>query len=448
MSAEHSVRAVLADVLLRRMLGFTACSSLASGVFLGALPLAVASRGGGPFLVGLVAAALSIWWVAAMPLGTLVDRKGAGPIMARAVPLRMAAVLLIGAHALFTGAAAIAVIFAGALLYGLIDTVADSAGSALPALLLSEGQYDGAYSLLYSTGRIANLVVGPVAGATLLVIATPLPFLIASVALFVGYLFNRPLCRDPRAHATNPDASIGWRDELMAGLKHLWSDRFLRAMITTLVGVVIAEELVFVTVQPYFRDGSGFADWAQILGALRSTSGICAILAAFSAAALAARFPRTRVLSVVAVGAALCPAVLAISPSIAPVVIALSISAIAESIWVPLVSSEVARRTPSHLMVRTRCAMMFITWGSLPVTSLAGGALAEGVGIRPVLLVASAAALLSCIFGVWREFVRGDATSGRTLAAVSEADQAPTAELTQIAENASLSGTPRQEPSK
>lgn len=435
MPSELSLRVVLTDPLLRRMLIFTACSSLASGVFLGALPLAVASRGGGPFLIGLVASTLTIWWIAAVPLGTLIDRKSPGRVMTWAVPLRMAAVLIISSHALFVGESkAIVVIVAGSVLYGLVDTVADSASATLPALLLAESHYDSAYSSLYSIGRIANLVIGPVVGATLLVTAAPLPFLLAAAALYVGYIFSLPLYRDPRARVPAPEASGGWQSELVAGLRHLWCDRFLRAVVTTLVGVVIAEELVAVTVQPYFRDGSGLTNWAQILGALQSSAGVCAILAALNIAGLTTRFHRTRILAVVAAGAALCPAVLAISPKIIPVALALSISAIAESIWVPIVASEVARRTPRQLMARTRSAMMFITWGTLPLTSLVGGTLAERLGIRPVLLSASTVALLSCIFGVWLQLLRiGDSITGgagrRRGGQASDSSQAPTPEV-------------------
>ncbi|MGI9092600.1 MAG: MFS transporter [Mycobacteriales bacterium] len=388
---------------VRRLIGATSCSALASGIFLGALPLAVAERGGGPLQVGMVSAALTIWWIVSMPLSALVDRWGVGLTLRVAAPLRIVALLVIAAHAVVRGEASIAVMGAGALAYGLVDVVTDTAASALPALVVDEDRYDEAYSLFYTVNRVADLVLGPSAGALLLVTERWLPFVLAGLLLAVSYAAYARFFTDPRAaRVSSTGEAGGWFTRITAGVRHVWDDPFLRAVVLTLTGIVIAEEIVAVVVTPYFRDGSGRSDWAQMLGFIRSGTGIAAVVAALCSGALARRFTRTRTLSVVALGGALCPAVLAIAPHWLPVLGALTIAAVAESLWVPLVQSEVARRTPPHLMARTRAAMMFITWGTLPFTSLVGGGIAQAVGVRPVLMAAAIAALASCALGIWR----------------------------------------------
>lgn len=405
-----SFRTALADGTIRRITGANAASNLASGIFLGALPLAVAARGAGPFLIGLVAASLTGWWLLSLPLGAVVDHYGVGPTLRIAGTVRIAAVGLIGAHALVPAGWAIPVIVIGAAVFGLTDVLVDCATETMPTLLVAEDDWDTAYSLFVTVNRATNMVLGPSIGAGLLAISTGLPFLIAALALAVSWWAYSTYFADPRVGRQTPTEPTGGASEvLFGGLRHVTSDPFLRAVAITLVGVVIAEEAVATVVAPYFRDAHG-DHWAQVLGLLRSGAGIAALLASLCAGGLAVRFGRNRVLRVVAGGAALSPLVLAAAPAVGPVLVALVVSAVAEAIWVPLVQAEIGRRTPRHLMARTRAAIMFLTWGALPVAALAAGALAQAVGTRPVLLAAAAVAATSCLLGVWRSL--GSEVSG------------------------------------
>lgn len=394
--------ATLNQPVVRRIVASSAFSNMATGMFLGVLPLAVAAEGGGPFLVGAVAAAMSVWWLLSIPLSWMVDRFGPGPLLRLVLPLRTAGVAVIGANAFFDGRTALVLIFAGAAFFGLTDVLIDSASVSLPALLLDEQHYDNAYSLLHTASRVTNLVIGPAAGAALLMVNTGLPFAVVAALQLVAYLIYVPLFGDPRAAArTEAGAEGGWR-EVAGGVRHILADRFLKAIVLTLAGVVIAEEIVATVVPPYFRDGQQSETWAQVLGGIRSAAGVAAIVAALTAGLLARRFGRARALCVAAGGAAISPVLLAIDPAVGWVLTAMVITAVAEAVWIPLVQGEVSRRTPPHLMARTRAALMFITWGTMPVTGLLGGGVAQSLGIRPTLGIAAALALLACAAGVWR----------------------------------------------
>lgn len=391
----------LASPVLRVLVVATAFSSLSSGVLLGALPLAVATMGGGPVQIGLVSSSLYVWWLVSVPLGAYVDLKGPGPVLRAISPLRTLAVLVIGAAGLFH--AGYTLIIVGALLYGLFNVVASNASSALPALLLDKERYDEGYALVNTVNRIASLVLGPAIGATLLVVQPGLPFGLAAVSMVGAYVAYARVFGDERARSMPPSGeSRQWRLLVAGGLSHMWRDRFLRAVMLTLTGVVIAEELVQVVVAPYVRNGDVHGHWQEMLGLTRSAAGVMAIVAALCVKVIVRRWPRMRIMAIAAAGAAICPAILAIGPHAPTVIIALGISAAAEAIWVPLMQSETAARTPGHLMARTRAAILFVTWGTLPVTSLAGGAVSQVIGVQPVLLVASAAAICSCTFGIWR----------------------------------------------
>lgn len=398
-----TLRGTLAHPTVQRITAASGLSNLGTGIFVAVLPLTVATYGGGPLLIGVVSASLFGWWLVSIPLSLLVDRLGAGPVLRLVAPLRVGSVLVLATHVLFDGSWRFVPIIAGALLVGLSDVLVDTATATLPGLLLDESQYDDAYSVLSGVGRITNLVIGPVLGAGLLWLGTAVPFVVAAACLAAAFACYARFFADPKTgpQPSPSPSSGGWR-EVFAGVRHVVTDRFLTAVAVTLVGVALAAEVAAVVVAPYLRDGLGSPAWPQILGALHGAAGVGAIIAAFTAGILARRFGRLRVLRVVACGGALSPALLATSPQVASVLAALVVAAVAEAIWVPLVQAEVMRRTPTHLLARTRAAIMFMTWGALPVTGLLGGAVAQLVGVRITLLIAAAIALASCGLGIWR----------------------------------------------
>src|SRR5690606_37732849 len=248
--------------------------------------------------------------------------------------------------------------------------------------------------------------------AAMLAVDTGLPFAVVAASLAVSFAcYARFFSHPGAAAAPRPRHPGGW-SELVAGVRHVVSDRFLTSVVITLVGVVIAAEVVATVTAPYVRDGLASDAWAQVLGALRSTAGGFAIIAALSAGTLARRFGRLRVLRVMAAAAALSPALMATGAQVPPVLAGLVVAAVGEAIWVPLVQGGMMRRTPAHLLARTRAAVLFVMWGSLPVTSLVGGTVSEAVGVRPSLLVAAAVALVTCSLGIWRPGLGTDGQPG------------------------------------
>lgn len=265
---------------------------------------------------------------------------------------------------------------------------------------MDEDKYDHAYSSLQAVTLLADLVIGPSAGALLFSAARWLPFVVAGAVMLGSWLVLIPFFSDSRTRpARDPNPAAGWWADTIAGMRHVFKTPFIRGIAITLVGIAAAEEIVSVTVAPYVRDGSGTTRWPQALGLVRGAAGVLAVVAALMIASVAGRLGRERVMAVVAFVGGLSAAVLAIGPRWPAVFAGIAISAVAEAMWVPLAQSAIMHRTPRHLMGRTRAAIMFLTWGTLPLTSMIGGGLATTLGIRPILLIGSALALLSCAFG-------------------------------------------------
>lgn len=134
---------------------------------------------------------------------------------------------------------------------------------------------------------------------------------------------------------------------------------------------------------------------------MEAGAGVVSIGATLTGAALARRFGRLRIMSLAAGGAVAAPLILSVQPSAGFIFGGLLVNAMSEALWVPLNETEIARRTPNHLLARTRATFMFVTWGALPFASLIGGGLATWLGTRPALLVAAATACLGALAGIW-----------------------------------------------
>jgi MFS family permease len=401
--ASAGMRAAFNNAALRRLLASAIAGRLADGIFLLALPLAAAAAGGSALWIGAISAAQTWWWLVAVPLSTVIDRFGAGPVLLRLRSLRILLAAAATASMTLAPQPRLIALLAVAFCWGGVEALSDTALTTLPALLLREELYDVAYSLLFTGQRVAYLVVGPAVTGVLMGGGPSVPFGVAAVLLIVSLVTQWPLLTAP---AAGPAGTAGTRsaqpfNDMLDGLRHLRRDRMLAAIVVTLVGIVIAEEVVATLIIPYARDGH-LPGWETTLGYARAAAGAASILTALAAVAVGRRIGRLRVLALAALGGVLSPALLAVSPQVAIVVVALLVSAVAESLWVPLVQAEVMRRTPRHLMARTRGSFMFITWGSLPVASITAGVLTGVVGYRLTLVLAAAFAFVSSAAGVWR----------------------------------------------
>ena len=390
------------DTTVARLVATAATSRAADGIFLLGLPLAAAAGGGGSMWIGSILAAQSWWWLLAVPLSNSVERRGPGPVLKATRTTRLVLIAIAAVGAAMDGQHRLIVFLVVALAWGATSVIADTAVSTLPAVLLSADRYDSVYSMLYSVQRVANLVAGPALAAALLTVASWAPFVAAGVLLALSLVVQWPLLTRPEArHDAGQTPSIAaW-----SGFALLRSERMLASIVVTLIGIVFAEETVATVVAPYVRD-SGLAHWESAVAVARSTAGISTIGIALAAGMIGRFLGRARALSVAAVGGVIAPLLLAVSPHLVPLVAALVISAAAESLWVPLVQSEVMHRAPPNLRARMRATFMFLTWGTLPLAGLLGGAAAQMLGYRPTLVGAGSTAALTSAAGIWRATIR------------------------------------------
>jgi predicted MFS family arabinose efflux permease len=213
---------------------------------------------------------------------------------------------------------------------------------------------------------------------------------------FVVSALSVGLIRKPEP-APRPAASPHIGREIQEGLRACWREPVLRAiLLRTATGSVFL----------------GFASSLYVLFAVRELKLSALLLSAVIAvggasdtfgALIAQRAVRRLGVGNALIGAALVTGVASLLPPLArgPVWTCAAILALAQlgdMAWSIYSISELSVRqaiAPKHVLGRVNSAMHLTFRGVLPLGALAGGALAEYVGLRPALLAGAAGFLLS-----------------------------------------------------
>jgi MFS family permease len=359
-----------------------------------ALPLvAVLSLHASPFTVGLLAAMAYLpFLVLGLPVGVWIDGRLRRPLLVAgdvvrvlawaSIPLASALGTLTLGHLLVVGA-----------VLGIVNVVTNIAGQALLPDLLGDDRLVEANAKL-AIGETASDVAGPIAaGLVISWTSAPAALAVAAVTALCSLVALRRLRVEERievAKATRSTGAVaeGWR--LMFGDQLLSRFALWAAVYNGAQGVVTAVLLIFMTRH------LGFS--AALTGALFAVASATALLGSLliDRHAETARVGPVLVLSaaVAAFSYVLLPLVPSDGGTLAIVLVgaALAIDEAASIVCVVLVQS--VRIDPS-VMGRVMASARFLTMGAIPLGTLAGGVLAELVGVRTTLAIGSGLMLLS-----------------------------------------------------
>jgi predicted MFS family arabinose efflux permease len=242
-------------------------------------------------------------------------------------------------------------------------------------------------------------VVGPgITGVLIAAITAPLAILFDAVSFVCSavsvWLIRKP---EPRPKPSS-DRHIG--REIVEGLRASWHEPILRTLL--LRGATAAVFLGFGSSLYFLLALRELHLDAALLGAVIAVGGVSGVFGALAAERLVRRFGFGYTL----IGAALLPAIAALLPPLAhgPVMLCAAILAVAQlgdMAWSIYAINETTLRqavAPSHILGRVNSAAHLTFRGVLPVGALAGGALAEFIGVRPAMFVGAAGFLLSTLW--------------------------------------------------
>jgi len=349
------------------------------------------------FLSGAGAAAVLIFGLFA---GAWVDRLRRRPILI-AADLGRGVVLGIIPLAAMLHRLTIGDLYLVAVAGSILTVLFDVAYQAyLPSLIARENILTG-NSRLALTESIAQIAGPGIAGILVQLITAPMAMLF-DAASFVCSAVSVWLIRKPEPAPTGTlEPHIG--REISEGLRASWRDPLLRALagrkVTSAFFLGFGSSLYFL----FAMQELGLT--AALLGIIIAIGGTSGLFGAFLAEWLVRRFGfgRTFIGSAVVIGIAMLLIPLA-HGSVAACSAFLIAAQLGDLAWPVYTIGERSLRqaiTPNHLLGRVNSSMHLLFHGVLPLGALAGGAIAQAVGMRRALLIGAIGVLLSTMWLVF-----------------------------------------------
>ena len=366
-----------------------ATANLADGVILTGLPLMVVASGGGVTEVSVTTVAATIAWpLFGVFAGGIVDRFPAHRV---ALVVSIVRVVIFAALAA-VGAPPIALIVIVAALYGLSETLADTALVALVPAVVERSELTRANGRIEATLNVANQFVGPPLAGLLITLSVsalvaPVAALYAVTVVAVILLGRRMVPRVREKPAVRDRAAV------VRGLQLIFSDRRQREL-TLLTGAMNLVWGAWTAIFVIDALAPGRLGWSTFeYGLVLSGMAVGGVIASIVTPWLHARLGTTLTLILDAIGTALLVVPAALLAPGWVVIAGLVIAGAGSSVWRILVSSIRQQITPEPLLGRVYSASRVISWGTLPVGAALAGALATFSTVQAAFIGASALAI-------------------------------------------------------
>ncbi|MEV4112040.1 MFS transporter [Nonomuraea sp. NPDC049695] len=372
-----------------------------------AIPLtAVTLLGASPSQMGLLTAAASVpALLLGLQSGALADR------LTRHRPLMIACELVSCVAAAtvpvawLLGLLNIPWLIAVALVIGSAGVLFRAANFPHVAAVVAPSQRTEAMAGFHASYSMASVSGPSLAGLLVQLLTAPLAVLAESLSFLASALLLRTI-RTPEKH--EPATSRGmWRD-VMEGLRTSVTHPVLRALLGAGVTINFFAMAYTAVYMLYMVNTLNIPK--ALIGGLIALSGIGGLLGAWATARLSKRYGENRILLVSVLFFPI--EILAVGLLSGPLWWKLSLLALTGTItggivvaFATCMGAITLRETSPELRGRVNATMTFAVQGVLALGGIAGGVLAEFVGLRPVILICAAGVALSTIW-IWTSPLR------------------------------------------
>lgn len=354
-------------------------SNLGDGVFLVALPLMAARLTHSAVSISLVGAFAGLpWLLLSLPIGAIIDRSDRRRLLIRADTVRC---LLVGvaALAIASGHARIWMLWLLALGLGIAEVFFDNASQAILPAIVPPEQLERANGRRYSAEVTANVFVGTPIGSLLFAAAIWLPFAFDAVSFLLAVVLVMSLTGSFRPPARRGEPT-SLHDDVRIGVRWLWHNHVLRGLAIALglsnfgfqmsqaVFVLFAKERLRITDREF--------------GFLLALIGIGSILGGLVGDRIVARIGRFGALYGSIVVWCVCLLTFGAFPNTAVVIVVSAIEALAVTVWNITTVSLRQQIVPDELFGRVNSVYRWFGWGTIPLGAVAGGQVAEHLGLR------------------------------------------------------------------
>jgi MFS family permease len=369
-------------------------STVGNQVTILALPWLVLQLTQSPFQLGIVGALEFVpFLLFGLIVGVYADRWDRRRILLVADLVRFAMLASVPVAAFFN-ALTLAQLYLVAFIAGTARVWFEVAHYSLIPALVSPARTVEANSSLEVTEGVSSLV-GPALGGLLIkvlgaanaLLADALSFLLAAAAWFsLG------------PHPSEALAEVGWRAQLVAGLRWVRHHRVilentLSAVVLNIVYAAVTTVFVFYAQHELHFD-------AARTGLALGLAGIGPIAVATLAPVLRRRFRLGQLLlaELLVTGPLLAlldlAPILPAAPALLLVALSLGLSGGGAILGRILLRSYVQAAVPPPLLGRVNASIRVVAWGGVPVGALLGGTLTQVIGVRWLIALVSAVALL------------------------------------------------------
>lgn len=362
-------------------------SNLADGVLKVAVPLIAVGLTRNPTVIAGLSLAFTLpWLLCALPAGALVDRVDRKRAMLTANAIRGGLlIVLLGAHEIWA-------LYAVALCVGIAETIYDTAAQSIVPQIVDRDLLPRANGRLYAVELMANEFVGPPLAGLLTGLGAMAAFG-APIALWsaaVAVLATLP----GRFRVERPQPST-IRADIAEGLRFLWRQPVLRTF-TAAVGLFnLATSATFAILVLYATGPMGLSE--QAYGVLLTSTAAGSLLGSLLAERIEHRLGRARTLQVSYLVSAVTITVPTVTADPVAVGIALFTSSVGVMVSNIVMVSLRQRIAPDRLLGRLNSAHRLVAWGTKPLGAALGGALAAGLGLRPVFAVVAVLPLAAVV---------------------------------------------------
>lgn len=366
-----------------------------------------------PFLIGAVAAAGRLpWLLFTLPAGVITDRVDRKRLIVRADLFRMALTFGVVAMILSApplplpdGSTAVWPLIAGiataAFLLGCAEVFRDNAAQTALPQIVNKNDLESANGQLWSVEQIMGQFIGPPLAGLLIAIAVPLPFVfdattfgLAAALLWLVTMRDVPLAAP----------SANFRAQFMEGARWIRGHKLILtfAIMLSLLNFVTFGSLAILVL--FSQDVLGLS--AAEYGILLAVGAAGAVLGSLTGPRLTNRLgPRGVVLLALTIFPP-CYLLLGLNSHAMLTGLALALLWAGGMIWNIVTVSLRQRVIPAELLGRVNSIYRFFGWGSIPLGTLAMGAivtfaepsLGRETALRLPFLIASGTTLLLLIY--------------------------------------------------
>ncbi|GAA0706711.1 MFS transporter [Dactylosporangium roseum] len=365
------------------LLTFTGSTNIGDAITRVALPLLAVRLTSSPALIALVAVLLTLpWLMTALHVGVFVDRKNRRSLMVGAEAARMVAIgaLLL---AYLAGQLSLPVIYVVAVVLGVAEVVAVTAGASIIPAAIPKSRWQTAVARITAVEYLSNGFVGAPIGGFLVAAGVGLALLSTTGIYVLGAVLLALLVGNFTVTPTKERRPM--HEEIREGIGFLWRHTLLRTM-ALLIAAMAGCWAAWIAILPGYAVSGPLHLSEREYGFVLTALGAGGITGTLIVGPINRFLGRRWSMFADIIGTMALVAVPTLAPARPSSAVAVGIAAFAAGLggtmWT--VNSRVIYQTlvPSELLGRFSAASRLVGWGTAPIAAALAGVLATTLGYR------------------------------------------------------------------